>query len=595
MKKKIVSVLLVGMLAGGLLTACGSSSSDSGDTSDGAAVTENETGGSAAEETASGDTGSGPEWSGYDELISQIRLESDLEARVGLLHEAEDMLMDTWAAIPLYYYVNQAVQSDDLTGTVTQPNGMRYFQYASFTDGRTTMGACLASEPDYLDPHLNSSVDGGILAVNSFEGLITVGADGEYAPGQAESWTSTENEDGTVTWTFTMRDGLKWSNGEPLDASDFEYSWKRAAAPETAADYSYLYDVIARDENDELMVSASEDGKTFTVTVTSICPYFEELCAFPAFFPVYEETVEANDENDTVPGGWALEASDNYVCNGAYTLSAWEHDSSMTYVKNENYRDAANVSIETINYMLTGDDATAFAAYKNGDLDLSLLIPTSEVANLNGSSDYHVDPYFGTYYVAFNVKSDMYENLGLTTEEEKTTFRKAIGLLIDRDYICEEIGQAGQVPANTIVPDASSDGNGGKLRENTDAYTYPYADELGYYSLDYEANKAEAIELLKSLGFEFNGDTITDTVSFSFLINEGTGNVSIAEAIQADLAQVGIDMKIETEEWNVFLQDRKDGNFDFAREGWIMDYNDPINILEIFTSDSGNNDAQLGK
>ena len=158
---------------------------------------------------------------------------------------------------------------------------------------KDTLNIWMSSEPDHLDPALNSSVDGGCLAVNSFEGLMRYNAEGQLEPACAESYTV--SEDG-LTYTFTLRDGLKWSNGEALDASDFVYSWKRAAAPETAADYSYLcemfpgftYEAGLPDD----VVVASEDGKTLTVTLKAVCPYFLDLCAFPFFFPVYEEEVE---------------------------------------------------------------------------------------------------------------------------------------------------------------------------------------------------------------------------------------------------------------------------------------------------------------
>ena len=583
MKKRFISMLLVASMTLAAFVGCGSNDKPAESTGD---VTNDEV---KAEK---------PDWTTYDSLIDQIRTETDLAARVDLMHQAEDMMMATGCVIPIYYYVNQYVQSANVDGIYWTSTGMKYFQYASKKDGNTVFNACLASEPDYLDPQLNSSVDGGILAVNTFEGLTTIAPDRSVVGGQAESWTETANDDGTVTVEFTMRDGLKWSNGDTLDATDFVYSWNRAVAAETAADYAYLYDIIAKNADGSLMISASEDAKTFTVTLSAPCAYFLELCAFPALFPVYEESVVAGNKDGQTPGGWALEASSTFVCNGPFVLNAWEHESSMKYVKNPNYRDAENVNFTELNFMLTSDDSIAFSAFKTGDLDLSLLVPTAEIANLNGTPEYHVDPYLGTYYVAWNINSDIYAELGINDYADQVTFRNAITLLIDRDYIVEEIGQAGQVPANTFIPAGCADGNGGEFRANSSSYSFPVADETGYYSLsDYEANKAEAIEMLKSIGFEFNGDVLSDStpIYFDYLVNTSTGNVAIGEAIQADLKSVGIEMTIVQEEWNVFLEDRKKGNYDFAREGWIMDYNDPINMLEMWTTESGNNDCQFGR
>ena len=179
--------------------------------------------------------------------------------------------------------------------------------------------------------------------------------------------------------------------------------------------------------------------------------------------------------------------------------------------------------------------------------------------------------------------------------------RKALALLVDREFICENIGQTGQVPANTFVPAGMNDGNGGVFRENDDAYTYPNEAAVGYYdpSYDaYDANVEEARALLTEAGFEFTEDgMLSDStpLNLSYLTNEGESNVAIGEALQQDFAAIGINLTIETSDWNVFLNERKAGNYDVARNGWIADFNDPINMLEMWTSDSGNNDCQFGR
>lgn len=444
----------------------------------------------------------------------------------------------------------------------------------------------MSSEPAHLDPALNSSVDGGCLAVNTFEGLMRYNAEGKLEPACAESYEV--SEDGT-TYTFTMRDGLKWSNGEPMDANDFVYSWYRAASPEMAADYNYLCEVFGDAFSYETglaegAVVASEDGKTLTVNLSAVCPYFLDLAAFPFFFPVYQPSVDASVTDENPAGTWALDAGDAFVCNGAFTLKDWTHEQSMTYVKNPNYWDAANVTVETMNVMLTSNDTTAYTAYQSGDLDFIDSVPTDETATAMQSDEFKIIEELGTYYVGFNYNSELYANLGLDEEQAKV-FRHAVTLLIDRQYICDTIGQTGQLPANTFVPAAGADGNGGIFQAGRD----------GYYSVtDYEANVAEAKELLGSIGL-WENDALTRDVSFTYLTNNSEGNVKIAEAIQADLAQVGINMTIEQQEWAVFLDTRKNGDFDVAREGWVMDYDDPINMLEMWITESGNNDCQFGR
>ncbi len=560
MNKKLVSLVLVAAMALGI-TACGKEAAPATP--------------AATEPTVQKEASEKPDWTVYDNLISEIRVTTDLAKRAELMHQAEDMLMDTWCVIPIYYYTDPFMVKDSVKGIYYTSMGMKYFYNAQKSD----LNIWMSSEPDHIDPALNSSVDGGCLAVNSFEGLLRYNAAGQLEPACAESYTV--SDDGTV-YTFTMRDGLTWSNGSALDATDFEYSWKRAAKPELAADYSYLCEMFAGFTYEEGLadsdVVASEDGKTLTVTLNSACPYFLDLCAFPYFFPVCEEAVEGND-------AWASDAGASFVTNGAFTLQSWNHDTSMVYVKNPSYWDAANVTVDTLNVMLTSDDVAAYTAYQNGDLDFIDSIPTAEMKAAMATSEFVNAPQLGTYYAGFNITSKIYDDLGLDYDGA-VTFRKAIALLIDRDYICEAIGQAGQKPANTFVPEGCSDGNGGNFRTKA------------YYSVDdYDANVAEAKALLESIGlYDTAADALTQPIEFVYLTNNSEGNVRIAEAIQSDLAStVGINMTIEQQEWKVFLNTRKEGQFDFAREGWVMDYNDPINMLEMWTTNSGNNDCQFGR
>ena len=487
---------------------------------------------------------------------------------------------------------------------------------ATLNTDTSTLYINLASEPDYLDPALNSTVDGACLAVNSFAGLLRYNADGQLEPDVAAEMPEV-SEDG-LTYTFKLKE-TKWSNGEALTANDFVYSWNRAANPLTASDYSYLYngligfnEALASDEegnyadeaaataameaNDILVGVEAVDDYTLKVQLVAPCPYFLGLAAFPTFFPVYQAEVEAANPDGTNPGAWCADAG--FVSNGAFTCTEWKHDESMTYTKNENYWDAANVSIEKLQFMLSAEDNAIFAAYNAGDLDFIDTIPTDEISNLNGiDPEFYVIPNLGTYYVGFNVNSKMFEG---KTPEQASAMRKAFALLVDRDYVVENITGTGEVPANTFIPQGVADGNGGEFRQNTATYTYPDKDNVGHFSVsmdDYEANVAEATELLKSAGYEFNEDgTLSDAtpITINYMYNTNSRHQKIAEAFQQDMAALGIDVQLSSEEWNVFLDDRKAGNFDVAREGWVFDFNDPINLLEIVYSTSGNNDMQLG-
>ncbi len=571
MKKKVVALMLSLAMVSSLV-ACGGGSSNTNTDTD--------------KETTEG---SAPEWKDYDERIAQIRKETDLAKREALMHEAEDELMDTWAVVPLYYYNDVYLQKTDVENIYANLFGFKYFGFAKTPTNELALQ--IASEPDKLDPALNSTVDGACLAILAFSGLYAYDENGELVPELAESY---EMSDDALTYTFKMRDGLKWSDGETLDANDVVYSWNRLANPDTAADYSYLTSAIATNSDGTLQIEASEDGKTFTVHLVAPCAYFLDLCAFPAFYPVPQQAVESADGADTNPGAWALEAG--FVTSGPMKLTAWNHNESMTYEPNENYWAADKVSLTKINFMLSSDDTAIYNAFKDGSLQFADTIATDVMATVKDTPEFHKIDTLGTYYCGFNVNSDLFAG---KTVEQAAGMRKAFSLLIDREYIVETIAQAGQEPANTFIPTGMADGNGGEFRKNDDAYTYPDKENVGYYNPKLTDDTVdEARELLKEAGYEFddNGMLSESTpIDITYLTNDSEGNVKIGEAIQQDLAAIGINLTVETREWSVFLNERKEGKFDFCREGWLADYNDPINMLEMWETNSGNNDMQFGK
>lgn len=526
---------------------------------------------------AMADEGSEPAWAEYDQLIADIKASTDFAARAELMHKAEDMLMDTGAVLPIYYYNDVYMAKPDFTGFYSNPYGTKFFMYATNGD-KTTVKMQLASEPDKLDPALNSTVDGATLAANSFAGLYSYDANGNVAPNLA---TGVEVSEDGLTYVFTMREGLKWSDGTDLDANDFVYSWKRAAATATAADYAYMFNGI-EGYPDDLNVTASEDGKLFTVKLTAPCAYMLDLAAFPTFFAVQKACVEAAPDKDTNPGAWALEAG--FVSCGAYTLESWNHDQSMVYVKNPYYWDAENVKIERIELMLSDDDTAIFTAYQNGDLDFIDSVATDQIAAQLNNPEFHIVDNLGTYYVCFNVKSPLFDG---KTVEQAANMRKAFSKLVDRQYIIDTVGQTGQKIATTFIPLGMADGNGG---------VFHAVGGEGYYGTKVDVEGA--IELLKTAGYKFdeNGMLSAETpLSFEYLTNNTSGHVAIGECLQQDFAAVGINMTIKSLDWKVFLNERKSGNYDIARNGWVADFNDPINMLEMWTTDSGNNDIQFGK
>ena len=534
------------------------------------------------------------DWSVYDALVDSIKAENDPAAREALMHEAEAMLMDTGAVVPITYYTDPYMMKTGVEGVYGTIEGFKYFMYATY-EGADTLRINLASEPDRLDPALLYTVDGACLAVNSFAGLYTHAADGTLQPELAAGYTV--SDDG-LTYTFTLREGLTWSDGEPLTAEDFVYSWQRAADPANGAVYSYLYSIIAGYGTDAgLAVSASEDGLSFTVELAAPCPYMLDLAAFPAFYPVPQHCVEAaegylNEDGSLLdPGAWATEAG--FVTSGAYTLESWTHDESMVYVKNPNYWNAQSVTMERLEFMLSADDATIYAAYRAGDLDFIDTIPADEMPALleSGDPEFYVADNLGTYFLCFNVNSPMFEGM---TDAQAANVRKAISMLIDRTWISETV-RLTEPPANTFVPAAMADGNGGIFRQNDDAYTYPDAEDVGYMSLTSDVEGA--IALLEEAGYTFEGGVLSaeTPLSFEYLVNPGTQHEGVAQLIQEDLAVVGIEMTIRSVEWNVLPGEMMAGNFDVGRLGMNADFNDPICFLEMFTTASGNNFCQLGR
>lgn len=467
-------------------------------------------------------------------------------------------------------------------GSSSETAGKKGSSVATKTNGdKDTLYVNLASEPAYLDPALNSSVDGGCLAVNSFVGLYTYNEEKKLVPAIATDMPEV-SADG-LTYKIKLNK-TKWSNGEDLTAKDFVYSWNRVVAPETAADYAYLFDTIARKADGSLDVTADDDY-TLTIKLVSPCPYFNDLLAFPTFLPVYQKGVEA--ASGTEPGKWAQ--TPDFVCNGAYTLKEWKHNESMKYVKNDNYYDADKVKIKNLNFMLSADETAIYAAYNSGDVDFIDSVPTDEIQALKGNKEFNIVDQLGTYYIAFNVNSDLFKNM---SAKQANKFREAISLLIDRNYIVKTVGQTDQKVADSFVPEGMSDGNGKKYK--TKDVSYYDAEETGAKQTD------KAVKLLKEAGFKLKKKDdgtykISPAVSIPYLVNDNQAHKAIAQCIQQDLAGVGIELTIQSEDWNVFLQDRKDGKFTLAREGWIADYDDPINMLELFSSKSGNNDPQFGK
>ena len=439
------------------------------------------------------------------------------------------------------------------------------------------------SNPETLDPALNSAIDGANTIITIFEPLLLINENNEVVGGQAESWET--SEDG-LTWTFTMRDGLKWSDGTDLNAKDFEYSFKRMVDPNTAAPYAETclgmidgFEEAAgfpdADGNptvepnlDALNVKASDDGKTLTIVLGYPCSYFDKIAAFAAMSPVQKATVEANGD------AWCT-SPDTYVCNGPYMITEWTPSERIVLTKNPNYVggwDNSKIVSDSITLLLLEDSSASFAAYNSGEAVLIKDVPTDEIPSLTKAEDggdFYVDTILGTYYVSLNLKRDAFKDAKV---------RKALSLAIDRDYVANTIMQGTYSTADSIVGPGIVD-ESGYFHDNGNA---------PYISADYEANLAEAKKLLEEAGYP-NGEGYP-TIEYS--TNDAGYHVPLAEYLQQAWGDLGITLTINKMEWSSFTPARRAGEYDVARNGWVMDYNDPSNMLDLFCSGNGNNDGK---
>lgn len=462
----------------------------------------------------------------------------------------------------------------------------------------SSIAVCLASEPDNIDPCMNSAVDGATMLVHLFAGLAKWEKDGDtfsiVADCAKELPEGEVQDDGKVVYVYELKDGLKWSDGEPLTAGDFEFAWKRAGNVATGGDYYYMFEnVDGYDDEDESAVLNVEalDDTHFQVTLSNAVSYWNELLAFPVMFPVREDVVA--DE------GWATDPA-TYVSNGAYTMTGWEHNSVITVEKNANYHDADQITMDKIEFFLSDDANNMLSNFQNGTWQLIDDVPTNEIASLKETypDEFVVDGQIGTYYVSWNVNEEILPDPSkFKTPEEaeaaRAEIRNALSWIIDRTYICDDISQAGQVPAASFVAMGMKDPDGTDFTETSNG------GKGGYYSVDpadLQDNFDKCIEVLKKYyTFDDASGSFTDIPSLVYLYNTSEGHKAIAEYLQSAFGQVGLTMTLENQEWNTFLNTRKAGDFSIARNGWVADYTDPICFLDMWTTISGNNDVQFGR
>lgn len=452
--------------------------------------------------------------------------------------------------------------SDNQTGDETTE--------ATASTGEKILSVQVGPDPETIDPALNSAVDGGNMLLHSFECLLAVDENGQLVPGQAESWET--SEDG-LTWTFHLRDGLKWSDGSDLTANDFVYSWKRVCDPMVAAPYAETvlsmvegYDKAIEGDLDALQVVAQDDN-TLVVTLSTPCSYFGSLAAFATLSPVQEATVTANGD------AWATSAA-TYISNGPFYVSEWVPGSYIMMTKNPYYWNADAIKLDGIKWNLIEDSNAAYSAYQTGEVLMIKSVPTEEIPSLKDSADFHVDPIIGTYYLSLNLERDAFKDARV---------RKALSLAIDRDYVANTLMQGTYSPADNFMGPGWIDTDGTQFKDNANG-GQSYIDVNNY-----EADLEEAKQLLADAGYP-DGEGFP---SISYTTNDAGYHKVVAEYLQQAWAQLGIDLQVDIVEWASFTPMRRNGDFDIARNGWVGDYTDPSNMLELFYSTNGNNDGKF--
>ncbi|WDM20578.1 peptide ABC transporter substrate-binding protein [Paenibacillus polymyxa] len=436
----------------------------------------------------------------------------------------------------------------------------------------------LASEPPTFDPAQAQDIQANTVLKTMYEGLVRMGPDGKEIPGVAESWKI--SDDGK-TYTFKLRDTAKWSNGDPVKASDFVFAWQRVLDPSTAPAPPYAYQLyyIKNAEGYNLSTSKSYKGTkvtdfkdvgvkavddhTLQVELEHATPYFLGLTSFYTYYPVHP-SVKGNDK-------WATK-KESMITNGPFTLSTWETGQKIEVSKSENYWGKDEIKLKKITMSLVNSGATELASYRSGQLDYAGKpngeIPADQMMAVKNElpNEFQAKGIASTYYYLFNVTEKPFNNLKI---------RKAFAMSIQRQPIVDRVTMGGEIPAYGFVPPG--------IKGLSQEYRNEHKDDY------FKEDVAEAKKLLQE-GMKEEG--VTSLPPITLLYNSTEGHQKIALAV-ADMwkKSLGIDVKTQNQEWGVFIQTRNKLNFQIARGGWSADFNDPMTFLDIWTTGNGNNNS----
>lgn len=433
----------------------------------------------------------------------------------------------------------------------------------SKVSGEKTLKLGIASEPPSLNPQLATDSQSGSILNAVFEGLTRVNEKDQVENAMAKDIKVSDDK---LTYTFSLRDGAKWSNGDPVVAGDFEYAWKWALNPKNASQYAYILYPIkgaeaynnGKGKVEDVGVKAIDD-KTLEVKLNNPTPYFLKLTAFYTYMPVDRKVVEEKKD-------WAADAGANYVTNGPYELSEWKHNESVTLKKSKNYWDKNNVDVDTVNIAMIESSATADRMFQSGDLDFIgspfQSVSLDKIDTYKKDKSLHISNLAASYDYKFNTKDKYLKNVNI---------RKALTLAINRQGLIDNITKGEQKPADGVVP---------KSIAGWDTQKQFFKDN------DIAGAQAALKQGMKELGIKKASD-----IKIKLSINTDEGHQAIAQYIQEGWHKnLGIDVTIDTSEWQVFLDKMQKLNFQVGRMGWNGDYNDANTFLDAYTTaDNGNN------
>jgi oligopeptide transport system substrate-binding protein len=419
----------------------------------------------------------------------------------------------------------------------------------------------LSAEPESIDPRMSTSLSASAVQAQLFEGLTTLDANNRPVAAAAERWEV--SPDGRKI-TFTLRSGIRWSNGEAVTAQDFEYAWKTGLSPGLASPNAYMLyclkngEAYATKKAEASQVGVrAKDERTLEVELERPTAYFLALTSFHAFYPVHRKTAQANDK-------WANQVQ-SLISNGPFKLSLWVKSSRMELLKNEHYWDAGKVKSTKLELFLLDNASTALSMFESGQLDMGDSIPPTEVPRLVKEGKVKTYPFLGTFYASFNVSKPPFDN---------PKVRQAFSLAINRQAIAEKLLRGGQIPALAFVPPGVADANG-----NED-----FRVKGGALLKDHDV--ATARRLMKEAGF-------ADGAGFppvTYLYNTSESNKMVAEALQEMWRKnLGVQVELSNQEWKVYWDSLDKHQFQIARESWSGDYPDPMTFLDLFVTAGSNN------